>query len=300
MEKKKNFSIARMEMRYAVILILPAFILMGIFQIYPVFSGFAMSLTQWDGFSEKIFTGFENYITAFQDDNFRTAILNTLVYTVGTVPATVIIALILAALMNTNVRGITAFRTIYYLPTITSGVAIAMVWKWLFNTDYGLINTTLYQMGVKTMIPWLGSSDYAMISVIIMSVWKSIGNNVIIILAGLQSVSNSLYEAVSIDGANAFQRFRYITVPMVSPTLFLVIIMTTIGSFQVFDVVMTLTKGGPGNSTMVAVYYIYRTAFENFKMGYASAMAFILFVIIMLVTLLQWIIKNRWVYAEID
>lgn len=300
MEKKKNFSIARMEMRYAVILILPAFILMGIFQIYPVFSGFAMSLTQWDGFSEKIFTGFENYITAFQDDNFRTAILNTLVYTVGTVPTTVIIALILAALMNTNVRGITAFRTIYYLPTITSGVAIAMVWKWLFNTDYGLINTTLYQMGVKTMIPWLGSSDYAMISVIIMSVWKSIGNNVIIILAGLQSVSNSLYEAVSIDGANAFQRFRYITVPMVSPTLFLVIIMTTIGSFQVFDVVMTLTKGGPGNSTMVAVYYIYRTAFENFKMGYASAMAFILFVIIMLVTLLQWIIKNRWVYAEID
>lgn len=298
--KQKNFSVMRMEMKYAIILILPAFLLMVIFQIYPMLSGFAMSLTNWDGFSQKEFIGFDNYIAAVKDVNFRTALVNTLIYTIGTVPATVILALIFATLMNQKIHGVTAFRALYYLPTITSGVAVAMVWKWIFNTDYGLLNTTLYQMGFKTMIPWLNNSSYAMLSVIIMSIWKGLGNNIIIILAGLQSIPSTLYEAASIDGASGFKRFRYITVPMVSPTLFLVMIMTTIGSFQVFDIVMTMTKGGPGNSTLVAVYYIYRTAFENFRMGYSSAMAFILFAVIMLVTILQWLIKNRWVYSEVE
>lgn len=299
-KKQKNFSIARMEMKYAIILILPAIALMAVFQIYPMISGFAMSLTNWDGFSEKAFVGFDNYASALKDTNLRTALLNTLVYTLGTVPATVILALIFATLMNQKIRGVTVFRALYYLPTITSGVAVAMVWKWIFNTDYGLLNTTLYRMGIKTMTPWLNSSDYAMLSVCIMSIWKGLGNNIIIILAGLQSIPNTLYEAAEMDGANGLKRFRYITVPMVSPTLFLVMIMTTIGSFQVFDIVMTMTKGGPGNSTLVAVYYIYRTAFENFKMGYASAMAFILFAIIMLVTVLQWLVKNKWVYSEVE
>lgn len=298
--KQKNFSVMRMEMKYAIILILPAFLLMVIFQIYPMLSGFAMSLTNWDGFSQKEFIGFDNYVAAVKDVNFRTALVNTLIYTIGTVPATVILALIFATLMNQKIHGVTAFRALYYLPTITSGVAVAMVWKWIFNTDYGLLNTTLYQMGFKTMIPWLNNSSYAMLSVIIMSIWKGLGNNIIIILAGLQSIPSTLYEAASIDGASGFKRFRYITVPMVSPTLFLVMIMTTIGSFQVFDIVMTMTKGGPGNSTLVAVYYIYRTAFENFRMGYSSAMAFILFAVIMLVTILQWLIKNRWVYSEVE
>lgn len=289
-----------MEMKYALLLILPAFLLMGVFQIYPVFSGFTMSLTNWDGFSNKVFVGFDNYAAAFKDANFITALVNTLVYTLGSVPGIVILALIFATLMNQKIRGVTAFRAIYYLPTITSGVAVAIVWKWIFNTDYGLLNTTLYRMGIKTMTPWLNSSQYAMISVIIMSIWKGLGNNIIMILAGLQSIPNTLYEAASIDGANGLKRFRYITIPMVSPTLFMVTIMTTISSFQVFDIIMTMTKGGPGNSTLVAVYYIYRTAFENFKMGYASAMAFVLFAIIMLVTILQWVVKSKWVYSETE
>lgn len=298
--KPKNFSIARMEIKYAIFLILPSFLLMVIFQIYPVFSGFTMSFTNWDGFSDKIFVGFDNYTTAFKDANFKTALINTLVYTLGTVPGSMIFALIFATLLNQKIRGVTVFRAFYYLPTITSGVAVAIVWKWIFNTDYGLLNTTLYRMGIKTMTPWLNSSQYAMLSVVIMSIWKGLGNNIIMILAGLQSIPNTLYEAASIDGADGLKRFRYITIPMVSPTLFMVMIMATIGSFQVFDIIMTMTKGGPGNSTLVAVYYIYRSAFENFRMGYASAMAFILFAIIMTVTILQWVVRSKWVYSEIE
>jgi multiple sugar transport system permease protein len=177
-------------------------------------------------------------------------------------------------------------------------VAIALIWRWIFNTDYGLLNVLLYRLGVKNMIPWLTSSRYVMPAVIIMSVWKGLGSNIILILAGLQVVPPTLHEAASIDGANIRQRFFNITLPMLSSTLFMIVILSVISFFQVFDTVMALTKGGPGRATLVIVYYIYRTAFENFKMGYASAMSFVLFALILAVIVFQWLIKNKWVYSE--
>ena len=150
------------------------------------------------------------------------------------------------------------------------------------------------------MTPWLSNSQYAMTAVIIMSVWKGLGTNIILMLAGLQSVPYTYHEAAEIDGAGAWKKFTLITVPMLSPTIFLVVVMSIISSFQVFDTVLTMTQGGPGNATLVAVYHIYRTAFENFRMGSASAMAFILFSVIMIVTVVQWLIRSRWVYSEME
>lgn len=299
-KRRANFSIARMEARYAPLFLAPAFALLILFQFYPMVSGFLMSLTDWNGFGEKLFVAGGNYVRALSDENFRTALFNTLYYAVGTVPATVALALAIAALLNQKIRGVTFFRALYYLPAITSGVAIAMIWKWLFNTDFGLINATLYRLGFKAMIPWLSSTAYAMPAIIIMSVWKGLGTNIILMLSGLQSVPYTLYEAASIDGASGLRKFWSITLPMLSPTVFLVLIMCTISSFQVFDTVLTMTKGGPGNATLVAVYYIYRAAFENFQMGYASAMAFILFAILLAITLVQWVVKSKWVYSEVE
>jgi multiple sugar transport system permease protein len=296
--RRKNFSITRLEARYAPLFLLPAFSILLIFQLYPMLSGFTFSLTQWNGFDSKIPIGFDNYAAVFTDENFRVALLNTCYYVAGCVPSILVLSVLIAALLNQKIRMTSFFRAIYYLPAITSGVSIALIWRWLFNTNYGLLNVILYALGVKEMIPWLTSTRYAMPAVIVMSVWKSLGSNIILILAGLQSVPSTLHEAAEIDGANWHQRFFKITLPMLSPTLFMVVILSIIGSFQVFDTVLTLTKGGPGNATLVVVYYIYRTAFENFNMGYASAMAFVLFAIILIVTIFQWLIKNKWVYSE--
>jgi multiple sugar transport system permease protein len=297
-KRHRNFSIARIEARYAPFFLLPAFAILILFQIYPMLSGFTISLNQWNGFDERIPIGLRNYTAVFSDENFRVALLNTFYYVAGCVPVTLAFSVFIAALLNQKMQLTSFFRAVYYLPAITSGVSIALIWRWIFNTNYGLLNVLLYSFGVKEMIPWLTSTRYAMPSVIIMSVWKSLGSNIILILAGLQAVPPALYEAALIDGAGRRQRFFKITLPMLSPTLFMLIILSIIGSFQVFDTILTLTTGGPGNATLVLVYYIYRTAFENFNMGYASAMAYVLFAIIIAITICQWLIKKKWVYSE--
>jgi multiple sugar transport system permease protein len=289
-----------LEARYAPVFLLPAFALIALFQLYPMLSGFLISLTDWNGFADKIPVGFLNYTAAAADTGFQTAMLNTLVFVLGCVPGIVLFSLLFASLLNQKIAGKGFFRAVYYLPAITSGVSIAVIWRWIFHTNAGLINILLYSIGIKNMVPWLANSNYAMTAVIITSVWKGLGTNIVLMLAGLQSVPYTLYEASDIDGANAWRKFVFITFPMLSPTVFLVIVMTMINSFQVFDTVLTMTQGGPGNATLVAVYHIYRTAFENFKMGFASATAFILFIVIMLVTILQWVIRSRWVYSEIE
>ena len=298
--KHRKFSITKMEARYAPVFILPAFSILFIFQIYPMLSGFIISLVEWDGFGSRTFIGLSNYFNVFSDDNFRIALFNTCYYVLGCVPSTIIISLFIAILLNQKLALTALYRAIYYLPAITSGISIAIIWRWIFNTNFGLLNVILYNLGVKEMIPWLTSTRYAMPAVIIMSVWKSLGTNIILILAGLQSVPYTLHEAALIDGAGRGQRFLKITIPMLSPTLFMVFILAIINSFQIFDTVLTLTKGGPGNATLVLVYYIYRMAFENFRMGFASAMAFILFALILSVTVFQWLVKNRWVYSDIE
>lgn len=281
------------------LLILPAFLLIAVFNLYPILNGVYLSFTNYDGVSDPVWAGLQNYATMLQDHSFHTALWNTLIYVLGTVPLIILLSLFFAILLNQPIHGKKVFRSIYFLPAITSGVAIAIVWKWIFNTNSGLLNSWLYALGF-TPVEWLTSSKYSMLSVIIMSVWKSLGNNIVIMLAGLQGVPSSLYEAASMDTNSSWKKFRHITIPLVSPTIFLICIMSIISAFQVFEQVMTLTEGGPGDSTLTVVYHIYNQAFENFKMGYASALAYILFLIILVVTIIQWNVKKHWVYSEME
>lgn len=256
------------------------------FMVYPLFYSLYLSMTNSDGIMSPAFVGLQNYVSLIGDRSFLKSLLVTVYFTVGTVPVGTLLALVVAVLLNTNIRFATLYRSAFFIPVITSMVAVATVWKWLYNTDYGLINSFLGRMGLYEP-PWLSSEEWAMISIIIMSIWKGIGFNMVIFLAGLQGISRTLYEAATIDGANAWQRFASITVPLLRHTTLFVVIMAIIGSFQVFDQIFVMTDGGPANATTVVVYYIYQNAFQFFKQGYASAMAYILFAIIFVTTMIQ-------------
>jgi multiple sugar transport system permease protein len=263
-----------------------------VFMLYPLLDSFYLSFTNSDGITQPQIIGFQNYIKLFHDKDFLKSLRVTIYYVLGTVPIGTIIALLIALLLNTKIKFITIYRSAFFIPVITSMVAVATVWKWIYNTDYGLLNGLLSELHIHQP-DWLASENWALIAVIIMSIWKGIGFNMVIFLAGLQGISPSLYEASKIDGANSFQRLFYITIPLLRHTMFFVVIMAIIGSFQVFDQVYIMTNGGPNNSTSVIVFYIYQNAFMFFKQGYASAMAYILFAIIFIATLIQMKISNR-------
>jgi len=212
------------------------------------------------------------------------------------VPLGMILALLIAMLMNQKVRGIYLFRTIFYLPSVISGVAVAILWAWLFHPQFGLINFFLGLFGIQGP-EWLFSLTWSMPAMIIMSLW-SIGGSMLIYLAGLQSVPGHLYEAAAIDGAGVFTKFRHVTIPLISPVIFFNLVLSIIGSFQVFTNIYVMTQGGPANSTLVYVIYLYQKAFQDFNMGYASALAWILFLVIMFFTAIQFIFAPRWVYYE--
>lgn len=265
----------------------------------PVVASFLLAFTdaslksiEWIGFGN-----FQELL--FEDKNFWIAAWNTFYYAFGAVTIGTLGALIVAMLLNQNLPGTTLLRVIYYMPSIASGVAVSILWIWLFNPQVGLVNYGLRQLGVpREMLPlWLASQDWAMPALIFKSLW-GIGANMIIILAGLQGIPVSLYEAARIDGANVWQEFKNVTVPMLSPVLFFVLIISIINSFQILTDVLVMTQGGPGTSTFVFVYYIYQAAFQYIKMGYAAALAWILFAIILVLTLIQLWISKRWVYYE--
>lgn len=263
----------------------------------PVIASFFFSFTNWTGLKSMDFVGFANFQQLlFEDDLFWIATRNTFFYSFGAVLFGTIGALIVAILLNKNLPGTTMFRTIYYIPSIASGVSISILWMWLLNPDVGLINYFLDMIGIDGP-PWLASQTWALPALILKSTW-GIGANMIIILAGLQGIPVSLYEAARIDGANWWTEFRHVTVPMLSPVLFFVIVISTISSFQILTDVLVMTQGGPGTATFVYVYYIYQAAFQYLKMGYASALAWILFAIILGLTLLQLWGSKRWVYYE--
>lgn len=203
-----------------------------------------------------------------------------------------IISLILALAVKQTIRLGTVYRSFFFLPVVTSTIAVAMIWKSIFNTDFGLLNWMLDWFGIAP-IGWLSDSRWAMLSVGIVSIWKTMGYNMVILLAGLHAIPSHLYEAAEIDGANAWRRFLNVTLPMLSPSLFFVLVMSVIGSFQVFDQVYVLTNGGPANATLVFNYYLYQKAFEFFQMGYASAMAYMLFAMIFAITVLQMKFLNK-------
>ena len=280
------------------LLLLPNIVGFLVFSSLPVLATLLISTLHWDMIRTPTFVALQNYQQLlFDDPVFWQVLGNTVYYVVGTVPADIVLSLLLALALNAQIRGISIFRAIFFIPVISSAVAVAVMWQWLYNTDFGLIDFALGFLGVKA-IPWLSSTAWAMPALIIMAIWKHLGYNMIIYLAGLQGIPTTLYEAAAIDGANRWNAFRFITVPLLTPTTFFILVISIINSFQVFDLAFILTRGGPGNATNTVVMDIYNQAFQFFQMGYAAAIAWILFLIIMVFTLIQWRVQKGWVHYE--
>ncbi|MDD3419139.1 MAG: sugar ABC transporter permease [Candidatus Gastranaerophilales bacterium] len=274
--------------------IMPSVLGSFLFIVLPVFVSFGISFLKWDLLSSPKFVGVDNYIELFSDPIFYTVLLNTLYYAFCVSVLGVILPLILAVILDRKIKGAEIFKTIYFLPFITPMVVVALVWEWIFDPYRGVLNWFL--MGAK--IEWLYDPNIAMAAIILVSVWKLIGYNMVLFLAGLSGIDANLSEASKIDGASELKNFFYITVPVLSPTIFFVMIITIISSFQVFDLIYLMTQGGPMNSTNVIVYWLYNNAFEYFKVGEASAIAYVLFFIILGLTALQWKIRRKWVLHE--
>lgn len=267
-----------------------------VFVLAPAVATLFISFTEWQMGSAPSWIGIENYRKEFNEPLFWQALRNTAYYTVGIIPLNMAVSLLLALALNAPIRYRVFYRTVFFMPVVTSVVAVALVWTWLYNPDFGVINLLLAKIGIQGP-GWLTSQKWAMPSVIIMSVWHGMGYNMVIFLAGLQGIPVHLYEAAKIDGANWWSEFRHITLPMLSPTTFFILIISVIGSFQVFGQVYMMTRGGPANATHVLVLRIFNLAFRFFHMGQAAALAWVLFVIIMAVTLVQFR-YSRWVHYE--
>lgn len=283
---------------FGYIFIAPVVLGFLLFILGPMIAAFIMSFSNWSLLSEFKYIGFDNYKKIlFEDETFWQVLWNTLYFSVGLVPMNLILAFGLALLLKQKLAGIGFFRTAIFTPVVTSIVVWAIIWKFIFGTEGGLINILLQYIGIKGPA-WLYDTNLTMPVVIIVSVLKNLGNNMVLFLAALYNVPEMYYEAAYLDGASSWRKMKNITLPMISPTIFMVLIITMIGSLKVFGQIYVLTAGGPGNATKVLVYYIYDQAFKLYEFGYASAIAFILFVIILVLTIVQWNVKKRWVHYE--
>lgn len=271
---------------WATLMLLPNLAGFTMFLLVPVIAAFILSFTEFDVISPMKFVGLDNYVEMVKDPIVHQTLLNTFVYTVITVPVGMLLSLILSVALDQKIMARRIYRAVYFLPSITSMVAVAVVWQWIYNPEFGLLNYVLSVFKIDGP-NWLSSSKTSLISIAIVGVWKSMGYNMLLFLAGLQGISNSYYEAAKLDGASPVQEFFYITLPLLRPTTFFIFIMSIIGSFQVFDSVMLMTEGGPGRSSSVLVHYLYQNAFEYFRMGYACALAYLLFFIVLILTLIN-------------
>jgi multiple sugar transport system permease protein len=287
----------RREAINAYIMLAPWIIGFIVFTAGPMVASIVISFMDWPLLQAPKWIGLGNYKFMFKDELFWISLYNTIYYTLIGVPLRVIAALCVALAMNLKLRGISVYRTIYYIPSITPAVASSIMWLWIFNPDFGLANTLLGYIGIHSKIRWIYDPALSKPSLILMSLW-GIGGMMIILLAGLQGIPEQLYEAAEIDGAGLWHKFWKITLPMLSPSIFFVTIMQVISSFQVFTQAYVMTRGGPANSTLFLVLYLYQNGFEFFRMGYASALAWALFMFVMMLTILQFRGSRYWVFYE--
>ncbi len=279
----------------AYLFLAPVLLLFSVFTVFSVGYAFYLSFHEWNILEPaKPFVGLDNYTRLLEDGRFHEAIINTMYYTAVSVPLTMGLGLLVALLLNTQIRIRGLFRTFFYLPVVTPLVIASIIWKWVYNGDYGLANYYLLKFNlIDEPLLWLADPNLAMPSVIITSVWKSVGFAMVVYLAGLQSIPQDYYDAAKIYGAHGWRRLRDITVPLLSSTTLFLLVISILGSFQVFTQIFVMTNGGPLGKTRTIVWYIYTTAFKHFNMGYAAAMAFVLFAMMLGFTLLQFRFLRR-------
>lgn len=285
--KGPRLSAQKTESLWGYLFILPNFIGTVIFLFIPIVFSLYISFHKWDMINAPIFVGLTNYTKRMvEDTQFHVALWNTAVYSFFSIPISIALALLVAWLLSEKLRGTEIFRSIIFIPVILSMVAVSMVWRWLLNGDYGILNYLLGLVGIDS-INFLGDERCAMASVIGIGIWKNLGFNVVILIAAFKEIPASFYEAAELDGASPGRKFFNISLPLIYPSLLFVTIMSVINSFQVFDIIYTTTQGGPGNATQVIYYYIWQNAFKFFDMGYASALSWVVFLVIFVLTILQ-------------
>ena len=287
----------RSDTLWGLFFIAPQLLGMLAFSLIPVVYAFVLSFMKWDGLGAREFIGLANFRDQFGDPKFRGALIHTMIYTAIAVPGSVILSLLLALALN-RVRGRTIYRTIFFLPTITSSVAVSMVWLWMLNGDFGVINVYLRDQFSLDPPNWLVNTTWVIPAVALVAIWAGLGFNMVIFLAGLQGIPATYLEAAQIDGASKWRQFWNITLPLLSPTTFFVTIISIIASFQVFDFIYVMTDGGPGTASSTMVFHVYQLAFVKFTFGLSSAAAVVLFAIIMVVTLFQFWGQRHWVHYD--
>jgi multiple sugar transport system permease protein len=293
---KVRHTLRRMRKEWsAYVFLAPGLLLFSIFTVFALGFAFYLTFHEWSIIEpDKPFIGLDNYRNMLGDKDFRTSVINTAYFTGASVPLTMLIGLGLALLLNQPLPGRWVLRTFYFLPVVTPFVVVAIIWKWLYNGDFGLFNYYLLKSHlIDQPLLWLSDKQLAMPSVVLMSVWSGVGFSMIVYLAGLQGIPPELHEAARVDGAGPFQRLRHVTVPMLAPTTLFLLVMGIIGSFQVFTQIFVMTSGGPVKRTTTMVYYIYESAFKFYEMGYASTLAFGLFALLFVFTLIQLRLYRR-------
>ena len=278
---------------------------MVFFALGPILASFGLAFTRWNLFTEPEYVGWANFQKLAHDPLFYKSVFNTIYYTVFAVPLGLVLALGLAMLVNHRLRGVNFFRTAFFLPNVVAGIAMLLLWKWLFDPNFGLINLFLDWTGLMAVLEWIGlgrpqwisSRTGAMPGMIFMSIW-GLGGSMMIFLAGLQNIPRELIEAAELDGAGPWKRFRYVTLPLLTPTIFFLMMVGVIASLQIFNQAYVMTQGGPAHATLFYVLYLFQTAFERFQMGYACAMALVLFIITLIVSLIQLAMGKKWVHYQ--
>lgn len=295
--KRKKSAVEKSENLAGFLFVSPMLIGVSVLVLLPIFATFILSFADWkfiQNIDQLKWVGFSNFKNLLADEVFRKSLLNNAIF-LFTVPICMMISLVLAVVIDKSVYMKSFFKVAFFMPYISSVVAIAVVWQVLFHPSAGPINQTLMSLGIDNPPKWIADPEFALLSVMLIQIWISVGFNLIIYIAGLQSIPKELYEAADMDGANSWVKFRNITFPMVSPTSFFLLITGIISTFKVFDLIAVLTKGGPLHSTSMLVWHLYDTAFVNLDIGYSSAMAVILFLIVFLITIFQWIGQKKWV-----